>query len=42
MELAVPVYVLWVVVLASFAGTFVCALATLVARPAVVEPGRAE
>jgi TRAP-type C4-dicarboxylate transport system permease small subunit len=43
MELAVPIYVLWVVVLASLAGTFFCALATLVAKPAAATGhGRAE
>jgi TRAP-type C4-dicarboxylate transport system permease small subunit len=42
MELAVPIYVLWIVVLVSFAGTFFCALATLVARPAAVEHERVE
>ena len=43
MELAVPIYVLWIVVLVSFAGTFFCALVTLVAKPAVAgEHGRAE
>jgi hypothetical protein len=43
MELAVPIYMLWLVVLVSFAGTFFCALVTLVAKPAVAaERGRAE
>jgi TRAP-type C4-dicarboxylate transport system permease small subunit len=43
MELAVPIYVLWIVVLVSFAGTFFCALVALVAKPAVVgHHGRAE
>jgi hypothetical protein len=43
MELAVPIYVLWIVVLVSFAGTFFCALVTLVAKPAIAgEHGRAE
>ena len=43
MELPVPIYVLWIVVLVSFAGTFFCALVTLVAKPAVAAGhGRAE
>ena len=42
MELPIPIYVLWVVALASFAGTIFCALVTLVAKPAVAEPGRTE
>ena len=42
MELPVPIYVLWIVALVSFAGTIFCALVTLVAKPAVAEPGRAE
>jgi TRAP-type transport system small permease protein len=43
MELAVPIYVLWIVVLVSFAGTFFCALVTLVAKPAAAAGhGRAE
>ncbi len=42
MELPIPIYVLWIVALASFAGTIFCALVTLVAKPAVAEPGRAE
>jgi TRAP-type C4-dicarboxylate transport system permease small subunit len=43
MELAVPIYVLWIVVLVSFAGTFFCALVTLMAKPAAAtKHGRAE
>jgi TRAP-type C4-dicarboxylate transport system permease small subunit len=42
MELPIPIYVLWIVALASFAGTIFCALVTLVAKPAMAEPGRAE
>ena len=42
MELPIPIYVLWIVALASFAGTIFCALVTLVAKPAIAEPGRAE
>ena len=42
MELPVPIYVLWIVALVSFAGTIFCALVTMVAKPAVAEHGRAE
>jgi TRAP-type C4-dicarboxylate transport system permease small subunit len=42
LELRIPLYVLWIVALASMAGTMFCALVTLVAKPAVAEPGRAE
>jgi TRAP-type C4-dicarboxylate transport system permease small subunit len=42
MELPIPIYALWIVALASFAGTFFCALVTLVARPATTKIGRAE
>jgi TRAP-type C4-dicarboxylate transport system permease small subunit len=42
MELAVPIYVLWIVVLLSFAGTLFCALVTMVAKPPTPEPGRVE
>src|SRR5262245_42182052 len=47
MELPVPIFVLWIIALASLAGTIFCALVTLVAKPAlatpaIAEPGRAE
>ena len=42
MELPVQIYMLWIVALVSMAGTTFCALVTLVARPAVAGPGRAE
>jgi len=42
MELPIPLYVLWIVALASLAGTIFCALVTLVARPVMASPGRAE
>ena len=42
MELRIPLYVLWIVALASMAGTIFCAVVTLVAKPAIAEPGRAE
>jgi TRAP-type C4-dicarboxylate transport system permease small subunit len=42
MELPIPIYALWIVALASFAGTIFCALVTLVAKPAIAEHGRAE
>jgi TRAP-type C4-dicarboxylate transport system permease small subunit len=42
MELPIPIYALWIVALASLAGTIFCALVTLVAKPATAEPGRAE
>ncbi len=42
MELPIPIYVLWIVVLASFAGTMFCALVTMIAKPAAAVPGRAE
>ena len=42
MELPIPIYALWIVALASLAGTIFCALVTMVAKPAVAEPGRAE
>jgi TRAP-type C4-dicarboxylate transport system permease small subunit len=42
MELPIAIYVLWIVALASLAGTIFCALVTLLARPVVVAPGRAE
>jgi TRAP-type transport system small permease protein len=42
MELPIPIYALWIIALASLAGTIFCALVTLVAKPAVAEPGRAE
>jgi TRAP-type C4-dicarboxylate transport system permease small subunit len=42
MELPIPIYVLWIVALVSFAGTMFCALVALAAKPAAAEPGRAE
>jgi TRAP-type C4-dicarboxylate transport system permease small subunit len=42
MELPIPIYALWIVALASLAGTIFCALVTLVARPAAAEHGRVE
>ena len=42
MELPIAIYVLWIVALASLAGTIFCALVTLLARPVMVAPGRAE
>jgi len=42
MELPIPIYVLWIVALASLAGTIFCALVTLVAGPVMARPGRAE
>ena len=42
MELPIPIYVLWIVALASLVGTIFCAVVTLVAKPAVAESGRAE
>jgi len=42
MELPIPLYALWIVALASLAGTIFCALVTLVARPVMARPGRAE
>jgi TRAP-type C4-dicarboxylate transport system permease small subunit len=42
MELPIPIYVLWIVVLASFAGTMFCALVALVAKPVGAERGHAE
>jgi TRAP-type C4-dicarboxylate transport system permease small subunit len=42
MELPIPIYVLWIVALASFAGTIFCTLVTLLAKPARAELGRAE
>jgi TRAP-type C4-dicarboxylate transport system permease small subunit len=42
MELRLPIYVLWVVALASLAGTIFCALVTLVAKPATAGTGRTE
>ena len=41
LELQLPIYILWIVALAGLAGTFLCALATLLAKPALVrEPQR--
>lgn len=42
MELRLPIYVLWIVALASLGGTMLCALVVLVARPAIAETGRSE
>ena len=42
MELPIAIYVLWIVALASLAGTIFCALVTLLARPVMVASGRAE
>jgi TRAP-type C4-dicarboxylate transport system permease small subunit len=42
LELRIPIYVLWIVALASWAGTTFCAVVTLLAKPALAEPGRAE
>jgi TRAP-type C4-dicarboxylate transport system permease small subunit len=42
MELRLPIYVLWAVALASLAGTLLCALVVLVARPATADTGRPE
>lgn len=41
MELPIPIYVLWIVALASMAGTIFCAMVTLVAKPARAERGHA-
>jgi TRAP-type C4-dicarboxylate transport system permease small subunit len=42
MELAIPIYVLWILALVSFLGTIFCALVALVAGPATAAAGRAE
>ncbi len=42
MELPIPIYGLWIVALASLAGTIFCALVTLVAKPPATAPGRVE
>jgi TRAP-type transport system small permease protein len=42
MELPIPLYALWIVALASLAGTIFCALVTLVARPVIAGPRRVE
>jgi len=42
MELRLPIYVLWAIALLSLAGTLLCALVVLVARPATAEVGRGE
>lgn len=42
MELRLPIYILWVVAFAGWAGTIVCAIVALVARPATPEIGRGE
>jgi TRAP-type C4-dicarboxylate transport system permease small subunit len=42
MELRLPIYVLWAIALVSLAGTLLCALAVLMARPATTQVGRRE
>ena len=42
LELQFPIYVLWIIALASLAGTIFCALVTLVAKPAAAGTGHAE
>jgi TRAP-type C4-dicarboxylate transport system permease small subunit len=42
LELRIPLYVLWIVALASMLGTMLCALVTLVAKPAMAAPGHSE
>ena len=42
MELRLPIYVLWMVALVSLAGTMLCALVVLLARPATADAGRPE
>jgi len=42
MELNLPIYLLWAVALVSLAGTLLCALVVLVAKPATAEAGRRE
>ena len=42
MEVPIPIYALWIIALASLAGTIFCALVTMVAKPATPEPGRVE
>ena len=37
LELNLPIYVLWIAALTSLAGTFVCALVALLARPAIAD-----
>lgn len=37
LELQLPVYILWIVALAGLAGTLLCALATLLAKPAFAQ-----
>jgi TRAP-type C4-dicarboxylate transport system permease small subunit len=37
LELNLPIYILWIVALVSLAGTLVCALVALLARPAAVD-----
>jgi len=41
MELPIPIYILWIVALASMAGTIFCAVVTLVAKPVKAERGHA-
>jgi TRAP-type C4-dicarboxylate transport system permease small subunit len=41
MELPIPIYVLWIVVLASFAGTMLCAVVALV-RPIATDHGHVQ
>jgi TRAP-type C4-dicarboxylate transport system permease small subunit len=42
MELPIPIYLLWIVALASLVGTLFCAIVVLVARPAAAGHGRSE
>jgi TRAP-type C4-dicarboxylate transport system permease small subunit len=42
MELPIPIYVLWIVALASFVGTIFCAVVALLDGPSPVRPGRSE
>jgi TRAP-type transport system small permease protein len=39
LELNLPIYILWIAALVSLAGTFVCAVVTLLARPATADVG---
>ena len=41
MELPIPIYILWIVALASMAGTIFCAVVTLVAKPVKAARGHA-
>ena len=42
MELRIPIYVLWIVALASLLGTMFCALVVMAAKPATADGGRSE